>query len=72
MDYVVVDTLPGYDEEVYGKMHGDMLGPVELPGSLLRRRQRHWVRSWWSMWSREPKYAPVISRGIFNAITGKK
>jgi hypothetical protein len=36
LDYAVMSTLPCYDEEVYGKMHGDMLGPVELPGSLLQ------------------------------------
>ena len=36
LDYVVLSTLPGYDDEVYGKVHGDMLGPVELPGSLLQ------------------------------------
>ena len=36
LDYVVMDTLPGYDEEVYGRVHGDMLGPVELPGFLLQ------------------------------------
>ena len=36
LDYAVFDTLPGYDDEVYGRVHGDMLGPVELPGSLLQ------------------------------------
>ena len=36
LDYVVLSTLPGYDDGVYGKVHGDMLGPVELPGSLLQ------------------------------------
>jgi hypothetical protein len=35
-DYAVLDQLPGYDDEVYGRVHGDMLGPVELPGSLLQ------------------------------------
>ena len=35
-DYAVLDQLPDYNDEVVGKMHGDILGPVELPGSLLQ------------------------------------
>ena len=36
LDYAVLDALPDYNDEVVGKMHGDILGPVELPGSLLQ------------------------------------
>lgn len=35
-DYAVMDALPGYDDDIFGRAHGDMLGPVELPGSLLQ------------------------------------
>ncbi|WP_461369021.1 hypothetical protein [Candidatus Darwinibacter acetoxidans] len=35
-DYAVLDQLPGYDDDIFGRVHGDMLGPVELPGSLLQ------------------------------------
>ena len=35
-DYAVLDQLPGYDDDIFGRAHGDMLGPVELPGSLLQ------------------------------------
>jgi len=35
-DYAVMDQLPGYDDDIFGRAHGDMLGPVELPGSLLQ------------------------------------
>ena len=36
LDYAVFDALPGYDEEVYGKIHGEHLPPETLPGSLLQ------------------------------------
>ena len=36
LDYAVFDALPGYDDEVYGKMHGEHLPPETLPGSLLQ------------------------------------
>lgn len=36
LDYAVLNALPDYNDEVVGKMHGDMFGPVELPGSLLQ------------------------------------
>ena len=31
-----MDTLPGYDEEVSGKIHWEHLPPETLPGSLLQ------------------------------------
>ncbi len=36
LDYAVFDTLPGYDDEVYGRVHGEHLPPETLPGSLLQ------------------------------------
>ena len=36
LDYVVLSTLPGYDEEISGKVHGEHLPPETLPGSLLQ------------------------------------
>lgn len=33
MDYAVLDTLPGYDDEISGKVHGF---PEVLPGELLQ------------------------------------
>ena len=36
LDYVVLSTLPGYDDEVSGKVHGEHLPPETLPGSLLQ------------------------------------
>ena len=35
-DYAVLSTLPGYDDEVSGKVHGEHLPPETLPGSLLQ------------------------------------
>ena len=35
-DYAVLNALPGYDDEVYGKVHGEPLPPETLPGSLLQ------------------------------------
>ena len=34
IDYAVLDTLPGYDDEISGKVHGF---PEVLPGSLLQK-----------------------------------
>ena len=36
LDYVVLNTLPGYDDEISGKVHGEHLPPETLPGSLLQ------------------------------------
>ena len=36
LDYAVFDALPGYDDEVYGRVHGEHLPPETLPGSLLQ------------------------------------
>jgi len=36
LDYAVFDQLPGYDDEVFGKVHGEHLPPETLPGSLLQ------------------------------------
>jgi len=36
LDYVVMDTLPGYNDEISGKVHGEHLPPETLPGSLLQ------------------------------------
>ncbi len=35
-DYAVLDQLPGYDDEISGKVHGEHLPPGTLPGSLLQ------------------------------------
>jgi len=36
LDYAVMDTLPGYNDEISGKVHGEHLPPETLPGSLLQ------------------------------------
>jgi len=36
LDYVVLSTLPGYDDEISGQVHGEHLSPETLPGSLLQ------------------------------------
>jgi hypothetical protein len=36
LDYAVMSTLPGYDDEISGKVHGEHLPPETLPGSLLQ------------------------------------
>ena len=36
LDYAVMDGLPGYDDEISGKVHGEHLPPETLPGSLLQ------------------------------------
>lgn len=36
LDYAVFGDLPGYDVEVWGKIHGEHLPPEVLPGSLLQ------------------------------------
>ena len=36
LDYVVFTELPGYDDMIYGKVHGEHLPPETLPGSLLQ------------------------------------
>jgi len=36
LDYAVMDGLPGYDDEISGKVHGEYLPPETLPGSLLQ------------------------------------
>jgi hypothetical protein len=36
LDYDVFGELPGYDTEVWGKVHGDNLPPERFPGDLLQ------------------------------------
>ncbi len=36
LDYAVMDGLPGYDDEISGRVHGEHLPPETLPGSLLQ------------------------------------
>lgn len=36
LDYAVKATLPGYGTEVSGKVHGEHLPPMTLPGNLLQ------------------------------------
>lgn len=36
LDYAVFNALPGYDDEIWGKVHGSELPPETLPGNLLQ------------------------------------